>query len=173
MGPPAAAEPTGPGRPPSLLGGAAASPSRLTIVPCTLRAACAFIEQHHRHHPPPQGGRFACAVADEAGRVRGVAIVGTPVARLACDGWRAEVTRVATDGCPNACSALYAACWRACRALGYRELITYTLASESGGSLRAAGWRQVGACGGGTWSTPSRPRIDLHPTQEKFKWVRS
>ena len=143
---------------------------KLKIVPCTLREARAYVEQHHRHHLPPQGGRFAVSVADEKGTIRGVAIVGTPVARLACDGWRAEVTRVATDGSPNACSALYGACWRAARALGYRELITYTLQHESGSSLRGAGWKCLGSAGGGSWSRKSRPRIDTHPTQEKIKW---
>jgi hypothetical protein len=48
------------------------------------------------------------------------------------DGFTAEVTRLATDGTKNVCSLLYAACWRAARALGYRKLITYILASEPG-----------------------------------------
>jgi len=147
--------------------------SRLEIVPCTLRAASAYVEQHHRHHKPPQGGRFACAVADEGGAVRGVAIVGTPVARLAADGWTAEVVRVATDGHANACSALYGACWRAARALGYKKLITYTLEDEGGTSLRASGWRCLGEAGGGEWSRRSRPRVDEHPTQVKMKWART
>ncbi len=147
--------------------------SKLEIVPCTLRAASAYVEQHHRHHKPPQGGRFACAVADEGGTVRGVAIVGTPVARLAADGWTAEVVRVATDGHANACSALYGACWRAARALGYKRLITYTLEDEGGTSLRASGWRCLGEAGGGEWSRRSRPRVDEHPTQVKMKWART
>lgn len=105
---------------------------RLEIVPCTISEAKAFVGQHHRHHNPPQGGLFAAAVADQAGVVRGVAVVGRPVARMATDGWTAEVIRVATDGCSNACSALYGACWRAARALGYKRLITYTLPEEGG-----------------------------------------
>ena len=74
---------------------------------------------------------------------------------------RLEVTRVATDGTPNACSLLYAAAWQATKALGYRRLLTYTQRGESGASLRAAGWRIVAArppapgC-----SRPSRPRTD-------------
>ena len=35
-----------------------------------------------------------------------------------------EVTRTATDGTPNAGSALYAVAWRAAKALGYRRLVT-------------------------------------------------
>ena len=146
--------------------------SRLEIVPCTLREARAFVERTHRHHPPPQGGRFAVGVAQD-GRVVGVAIVGNPTARLSCDGWRAEVTRVATDGTRNACSMLYGACWRAARALGFREIITFTLPQESGASLRGAGFKSLGTAGGGAWSREGRPRVDLHPLQVKMKWSRN
>jgi len=143
---------------------------RLRIVPITLREANAFVARHHRHHGPVAGHLFALAVADERPEVRGVAIVGRPVARLNQDGLTAEVTRLASDGCPNACSALYAASWRAARALGYRRLGTYTLASEPGTSLVAAGWRLVGEVRGRPWSCPSRPRVDVHPLQHKLRW---
>lgn len=135
----------------------------------TLSDARAFVAQHHRHHPAPAGGLFAVAVADRGG-VRGVAIVGRPVARANDDGWTVEVTRVATDGARNACSMLYGACWRAARALGWRRCITYTLATETGASLRAAGWRVVGEVRGRSWSCPSRPRVDRHPLQNKLRW---
>lgn len=145
---------------------------RLIIVPCTLDEANAFIRQHHRHHGPVQGHKFSLAVADESGKIRGVATIGRPVARFLDDGWTLEVTRVATDGCPNACSALYAAAWRATKALGYRRLITYTLMSESGSSLLGAGWKCIGMAGGGTWNRPNcgRPRVDKHPLQQKLRW---
>lgn len=138
----------------------------------SLSDAVEFCAQHHRHHKPPVGGLFAVGVA-VGELVHGIAIVGRPVARGNQDGWTAEVTRVATDGAPNACSMLYAACWRAARALGYRQLITYTLASESGASLRAAGWRTVGEVKGRSWSCPVRPRVDRHPLQDKLRWERS
>lgn len=141
----------------------------LRIVPCTISEAREFIARHHRHHRPPVGGLFAVAVAVGADVV-GVAIVGRPVARGAQDGWTAELTRMATDGTRNACSMLYGAAWRAARALGWVRLITYTLPEEGGASLRAAGWRCIGEAGGGSWSCPSRPRVDMHPTQVKMKW---
>lgn len=143
---------------------------RLTVVPCTLDEAKAFIAQHHRHHVPPVGHKFSVAVADESGAVRGVATVGRPVARLMDDGWTLEVNRVATDGAPNACSALYGAARRATFALGYRKLITYTLPEEGGASLRASGWKCIGLAGGGTWNSKSRPRVDKAPTQQKIRW---
>ena len=146
-----------------------AAVDRLAIVPCDGKAAEAFIRQHHRHHLPPQGYKFCLAVADEAGMVRGVATVGRPVARHLDDGRTLEVTRVATDGCPNACSALYAAAWRAARALGYQRLVTYTLATEPGTSLRAAGWRVVGEVAGRSWSCPSRPR-ETPVLGDKIRW---
>lgn len=143
----------------------------LEITPVTLREARAFVDQHHRHHRSPQGGIFAVAVSDQAGSVRGVAIVGRPVARNASDGWTAEVTRVATDGTRNACSMLYGAAWRAAKAMGYRRIITYTLKDEPGTSLRAAGWTVIGETKGGSWDRKTRPRIDTHPLQEKLCWT--
>lgn len=138
---------------------------RLTIVPATFRQACAFVARHHRHHQPPNGRRFSLGVEDEHGELRGVAIVSHPVARHLMDGYTVEVIRTATDGCPNANSALYGAAWRAARALGYRRLITYTMAGESGASLRGAGMHVVGELAPRPgWSTPSRPRDDTHPT---------
>mgnify|MGYP005993095035 CR=1 FL=1 len=141
----------------------------LEIVPCSISDAKAFVHQHHRHHKPPVSALFAVAVAS-AGDVVGVAIVGRPVARGLQDSFTAEVTRVATDGTRNACSKLYGACWRAARALGWRRLITYTLESEEGASLRGAGWKVVGKVRGRTWDCPSRPRVDKHPTQGKLRW---
>ena len=145
----------------------------LYIVPCSLDEANEFVKRHHRHHGKVQGYKFAHAVADEEGKIRGVAITGRPVARRLDDGWTLEVTRLCTDGTKNACSMLYAAAWRTARSLGYRRLVTYILNSESGVSLKAAGWRCVGQAGGGTWNRKSRPRVDKHPTQLKLRWEKT
>jgi CBS domain-containing protein len=141
----------------------------MTIIPITLAEANAFVSEHHRHHRPVPGAKF-CIGVESADTVVGVAIVGRPVSRMLDDGWTLEVNRTCTDGTKNANSALYGACRRAAFALGYRRLITYTLATESGASLNAAGWKCVGTAGGGAWSRPSRPRVDLHPTQTKIRW---
>jgi hypothetical protein len=142
----------------------------LTLQPLTLREARRFVLVHHRHHQPPQGGLFAIGVSDETQRVCGVVIVGRPVARYCADGWTAEVTRCCVVDAPHACSLLYAAAWRAARAMGYRRLITYTLARESGTSLRAAGYRVIHATAGGSWSRLGRPRVDTHPLEQKTLW---
>lgn len=116
---------------------------KLTIVPLSFRAAGEFIAQYHRHNKPPRGGKFAIGVCDESGQLRGVATAGRPVARAYDDGLTIEVNRTATDGCPNANSALYGAAWRISSAMGYRRLITYTQADESGASMRAVGAMRV------------------------------
>lgn len=141
----------------------------LTVIPMTLKEARVFVDTNHRHHRAPQGGLFAIGLqgADE---VVGVVIIGRPVARRNADGFTAEVTRLCTDGSKNACSMLYGAAWRAAKAMGYRRLITYTLVSEDGTSLRAAGWKNIGIRGGGSWSVPSRPRVDTHPLGQKQLW---
>lgn len=146
---------------------------RLSLVPCTIADAKEFVRQHHRHSAPPVSGLFALAVA-RAGVVVGVAVVGRPVARELQDGFTAEVTRVAVvDGVRNGCSLLYGAAWRACRAIGYRKLVTYTLATEGGTSLRAAGWRVVGKVKAESWSRAARPRVDRAPLQRKLRWEMS
>lgn len=146
---------------------------RLTVVPCELAEANAFVKQHHRHHQPVIGHKFSIAVSDDEGKVRGVAIVGRPTARRRQDGWTLEVTRLATDGTSNACSALYAAAWRAAKAQGYRRLGTYILNDEPGTSLTAAGWHLVHSTPGKSWDVPSRPRVDKHPLQGRMLWEAS
>ncbi len=81
-----------------------------------------------------------------------------------------EALRVATDGCPNACSALYGAVCRQQKALGYRKAQTFTLLSEPGTSLVAAGWKPVATTPGKSWSVPSRARKDTHPIEVKVRW---
>lgn len=131
----------------------------LRIVPIGFRDAARFVAMWHRHHKPPVGHKFSIGIADHENVLRGVAMVGRPVARHFDDGATLEVNRTATDGTRNANSMLYGAAWRAAKALGYSRLITYTQADESGASLRAAGWRVVAerAARPG-WDVPSRPR---------------
>lgn len=141
----------------------------LTIQPCEFDEACSFVLKHHRHHPPPIRCKFQIAVNDGE-KIVGVVMVGRPVARGNQDGWTLEVTRCCTDGTKNACSALYAAAWRAARAMGYRRLITYTMQSEPGTSLVAAGWKVIGKTKARSWDMPSRPRVDKHVVAPRLLW---
>lgn len=117
---------------------------KLSIVPLTFDEARAFIRSFHRHSKPPLSHRFSIGVSDGT-ELQGVAVVGRPVARMLQDGVTAEVLRccVRPAAPKGSCSALYAASWRAWRAMGGMRLITYTLQSESGASLRGAGWTVI------------------------------
>lgn len=139
----------------------------IELRPCRFDDARPFIREHHRHHNVPTGMLWAHAVHDDDGNIVGVATVGRPVARALDDGLTCEVTRLCATGEPNACSILYGAARRAAQAKGYRRGITYILASEDGGSLRAAGWRHLWDVRGRSWDTKSRRRIDKHPTEDK------
>ncbi|VXC82011.1 hypothetical protein SPHINGOT1_20174 [Sphingomonas sp. T1] len=109
-------------------------------------------------------------MAGEDGALVGIAVVGRPVARALQDVLTMEVTRLCTDGEANGCSMLYGAARRAAVAKGYRRGLTYILASETGASLRAAGWRFLWRVAGRSWDTPSRPRTDKHPTEDKVAY---
>jgi hypothetical protein len=148
---------------------------RLTLRSIGLREANAYVKEVHRHHDPVGGHKFSVAVIDELGQIRGVGIAGRPKARMLQIGGFIEVVRVATDGAPNACSMLYGALRRAAIALGYPpdKIITYTLESESGASLRASGWHPDATTKGGSWSREDRPREDHHPMEPKTRWVAS
>lgn len=141
---------------------------KLSVVPITIEEANEFVKRFHRHHKPPVGYKFAIGVAN--GELVGVAIIGRPIARMNDDGWTLEVTRTCTDGTKNANSMLYGAAWRVARALGYRRMITYSLPSESGMSLRGAGMKLIGKTQDHqSWSSKGRPRLDLHP-EIKNRW---
>jgi hypothetical protein len=143
----------------------------MELTPITIQDANILVKRWHRHHRPVVSALFAVACS-EGDEIVGAAIIGRPVARVLQDGYTAEVVRVVTNGYPNAASMLLGAAWRACRSLGYRRLVTYTLAEEGGTSLRGAGYTCVGKAGGGSWSRSGRPRVDAHPTQQKIRWER-
>lgn len=147
----------------------------LELMPISLKAANAYVETHHRHHGPVVGYKFAVGVVARVGdghTLCGVGIAGRPVARLLDDGRTLEITRVCTNGNRNAPSMLYGALARAAFALGYKQVVTYTLCTESGASLRGAGWICQGRAGGGSWNRKHRPRRDKAPLEEKLRWER-
>lgn len=127
----------------------------------SLKSANEHVAAWHRHNAPVVQAIFTVGVSDNEGVLHAVAIAERPKARGNCDGDTIEVTRVASDGTKNACSMLYGACQRAAFALGYRRVITYTQADESGSSLRAAGYTVIAQRPPRKgWHTASRPRTD-------------
>ena len=143
----------------------------LHVEPITLKQANRLVKAMHRHHRPIQGNRWSIGAFDETGRCVGAVIVGRPVAYKTDQVHVAEVTRLVTDGTPDACSLLYGAAARAAKAMGFWSIQTFILASEPGTSLKAAGWVMDGTSAGGSWSVPSRPRED-NPASSgpKVRW---
>lgn len=154
-----------------------ASAVPLQIVPVTLDEANAYVMRLHRHKPEKLPGHsFSVGVA-AGDRLCGVAIVGNPSAPALQDGILAEIRRVCTDGTPNACSMLYGTARKAARAMGRRPVITYTLATENGASLRAAGFRiDKQDAGGPAHLWHNRPGRKVLPTESdliggKVRWT--
>lgn len=141
----------------------------LTIRPIHLKAANEYIAAHHRHNIPTVGGKFAVSCYD-GDRLCGVAICGRPVSRRLDDGVTLEIYRNCTDGTYNACSKLYGACVRVGAAMGYQKIITYTLASEPGTSLRASGFTCEGLAGGQAWTGSRRRNYYISPPERKLRW---
>jgi hypothetical protein len=139
-------------------------------MPLHLREANEFVGKYHRHSLPTVGGKFALGVAQDR-KLVGVAITGRPVCRRLDDGKTLEILRVATDGTPNACSFLYARTAKIARLMGYERVITYTLTSEGGASLRAVGAKPTGPLESHEWSNPARPRKSQSVYHEqKYRW---
>lgn len=142
----------------------------LALQPISQAEARAFVRQHHRHAKPDQGAKFCIGVSDGK-NVVGVAVVGRPRARHLDDGWTVEVTRLCTDGTRNVVSKLMRGVKQTCAGMGYRRLITYTLESEGGASMRASGMKLVALRDGGrSWNCQSRPRVDTSHPDQKALW---
>jgi hypothetical protein len=150
----------------------------LQLKPISIKEACLIVARWHRHNRPPNGGLFAVSVEEDE-VVVGVAIVARPIARGLWNGYTCEITRVCTNGTYNACSILYGACIRAAKALGYRRVYTYTLESEPGASLRAAGFmKEAVLAERGAWTSSTRHRMatdlfgnELVPSGPKIRWL--
>lgn len=144
--------------------------SKLHIVPCTIKEASDFVNKYHRHHNASVSGKFCIAVGDDT-IIHGVAMCGRPVSRMLDDGFTIEINRVCTDGEPNACSMLYGACCRIAKAMGYSKIVTYTLESECGSSLKASNFQCEGRAGGTHWNG-IRNKGQGIPNEMKNRWTK-
>lgn len=142
----------------------------MEIRPITFREASKFIDQYHRHHSATIGCKFCLSVWNEDELV-GVCVCGRPVSRYYDDGFTLEINRVCTNGFYNACSMLYGASCRVAREMGYKKVITYTLQSENGASLKASNFVCEGTAGKTHW-TGKRDKGQAIPSELKNRWVR-
>lgn len=141
----------------------------MKLVHVELADANAFIGRWHRHHGRIPWHRFSLGAMCD-GCLVGVAVVGRPLGGQCQDRW-VEVTRLATDGTKNAASFLYGACARAAVVLGYDRVQTYILKSESGVSLKAAGWQFDRMSHASGWHKRGRP-LPEHLQDRKQLWFR-
>ena len=143
----------------------------LKAKPIELKDANAYVDKLHRHHQPVVRDKYRIA-CENNGEIVGVVQAGRPKARMLQDGKTLEVVRLCTDGTKGVCSFLYSRAARIARELGYKKIITYILDSESGTSLKAAGWSKEADIRGHDWSCPSRPRNCTAPTCDKQRWCK-
>ena len=145
------------------------------IVEVSQATAKSFVTRHHRHCPPPAGWRFGAGLTNGCELIA-VVMVGRPVARMIDGTTTVEVNRlcvrddIAGGLVWNACSQLYAWAAREAKRRGFSRIITYTLESEAGTSLKAAGWEIEHTSKGGGWSRPSRTRPTISPMCPKNRW---
>lgn len=155
---------------PDFVGTSPARSGKLTAQEIPFRDAGALVNMHHRHHASPVGHLFSAGVFD-GDFLCGAVIAGRPVSRHLDDGETIELTRVVSDGTRNACSKAMGWAIREARRRGYSHVISYTLETEDGASLRAVGFLESSLSSGGGWSRPSRAReADRHPVCAKRRW---
>lgn len=141
-------------------------------VPLQLKEANNVVDQWHRHHAPCTGHRFSIGAIDDTGTIVGVLIAGRPVARWTDQRMTLEVSRIATNGARNCCSYLLGAAARIAKQMGFCRIQTYTLHTESGASLRGAGWICEQLTAGGLWKHSDGPRRNDQPTCPKYRWIK-
>lgn len=149
----------------------------MRIVPLILREANDFVEQWHRHssRTSNDGGKYAIGLEHD-GVLVGVAIVGRPIAQLLQVEGAAELLRLCTSPtCPKGGgSKLHARARRIWQLMGGTKLHTYTLAKESGATMRGAGLAAPAAIvRPRQWpSTEERPRAPRPIADEpKVRWI--
>lgn len=144
----------------------------MKAIPLELAQANEFVERLHRHHPPVHRDKFRIG-CEAGGCLVGVVQLARPVSRNLDDGKTIEVVRLCSDGTPDVCSFLYGRAARIAHEMGYERIITYILDSETGTSLKAAGWKFDGLTDAKSWDCPSRPRKTAAPTCRKQRWAKT
>jgi hypothetical protein len=151
----------------------------MRVIPYTLRKSNDFVQKWHRHNgrTARDGGKFAIALEYDS-EVVGVGIVGNPLSATYMDGFTAEVLRVCLGpkAPKNSNSMLYGACRKIWFSMGGRRIVTYTLTTESGISLKAAGWKMVAEIKGhdpATWGKNDHLKsrqTQLITALRKYRW---
>lgn len=153
--------------------------TKLRVDPISFKEMCIFVDKHHRHTKAPRGWKFGLGCYN-GNELIGVASVGRPVSRHVDDGETLEVNRVCVNPdidsnlVHNACSMLYAASAKRAKKDGYKKIVTYTLVTELGTTLKAVGWEiEYTQKKGGSWNSKTRRRGRLMTDGiPKHRWAK-
>ena len=115
----------------------------LSVIPLSLKEANEFVTKYHRHNKKCAGHKWSIGAIFKDELV-GVIIVGRPVSRKLDNRFTLEVNRnCVLDNAPKGtCSFLYAKAIKIWQSMGCKKLITYTLQTESGSSLKAVNFNK-------------------------------
>ena len=115
----------------------------LSVIPLSLKEANEFVTKYHRHNKKCAGHKWSIGAIFKNELV-GVIIVGRPVSRKLDNRFTLEVNRnCVLDNAPKGtCSFLYSKAIKIWQSMGGKKLITYTLKTESGSSLKAVNFNK-------------------------------
>lgn len=135
-------------------------------------AACDFVDKVHTHNKSPVGHIYSLALWDNKNLI-GVAICGRPTARHLDNGETIEIYRnCVRRGNPNACSMLYGACIRTAKKKGFKKVVTFTLMSEKGSSLRAANFiLEAENVGGKKWTGKRKYVCESNELKRRWGYI--
>ena len=145
----------------------------LRCIPLTLKDANKFVKEFHRHNKDCRGHRFSIGAIYKDELV-GVAIIGRPIARKLDQKLIAEVLRncVKPAAPKGTCSFLYSKAIQVWQVLGGKKVITYTLETEKGSSLKAVSFKNVSKTPVFKYGWTNRKNRILPETQKvrKVRW---
>ena len=145
----------------------------LSCIPLTLKDANKFVKEFHRHNKDCRGHRFSIGAIYKDELV-GVAIIGRPIARKLDQKLIAEVLRncVKPAAPKGTCSFLYSKAIQVWQVLGGKKVITYTLETEKGSSLKAVSFKNVSKTPVFKYGWTNRKNRILPETQKirKVRW---
>ena len=143
----------------------------LSIIPLSLKEANEFVTKHHRHNKKCAGHKFSVG-AMYKNELVGVVIVGRPVARKLDNRFTLEINRnCVLDSAPKGtCSFLYSRAMKVWQSQGGKKILTYTLETEPGSSLKAVNFNAAAKTGffKGGWQNRSNRR-EYTPIR-KIRW---
>ena len=120
----------------------------LKCIPLTLKEANAFVIEHHRHSKQCRCHRFSLGAVYKDELV-GAAIIGRAINRYLDNRFTAEILRncVLEKAPKGTCSFLYSRAMKVWQSQGGKKILTYTLETEPGSSLKAVNFNAAAKTG--------------------------